>query len=321
LVKVHNVFGDRYSGKVGKAGVFATWKGRQYRRSWVKPANPKSPAQQTVRNNFKNAVAEWHDFNALQKAAYGYLATPEQISGFNLWVRRYQKAATSGQTLPTKPKWGIKQIGTAYTSQSTTLAAGQGPATLTGPIQIGSVSFDAGSSGLAVDAIVYINAGLIVFPSALSGTVTIDYKAGGKTVTGKQIATNPAAGDTVQIDDAPINFESVKIYLDGSQVESLEIDEANGKAYFDKTGPSTSDASLDYVSYTPLANAKLELYKSGTNTIAWRGYSDAGGFLEVAATVEDAPYDMVITAANYSPVSRVAVSAEDATKDELIIMS
>jgi len=321
LVKVRNVFGDVYSGKVGKAGVFATWKGRQYRRSWVKPANPRTPAQKVVRQNFKNAVDMWHDFNALQKQAYNYLATPEQISGFNMWVRRYQKAATSGETLPTKPKWGIKQIGIAYTSKSVTLPSGQGPVSIDGPVQIRSVTFDAGSSGLTLDAIVYINAGVIYFPNGLTGTVTMDYEAGGKKVTGKVIATNPSAGDEVKIDDAPLNFESVKIYLDGSQVESLEVDEANGQVYFDMTGPSTADASIDYVQYTPLANAKLELYKSGTNTLVWRGYSDPAGFLEVAATVEDAPYDMTITAANYSPVSRVAVSAEDATKDELIVMS
>jgi len=321
MVKVRNVFGDVYSGKVGKSGVFATWKGRQYRRSYVVPANPKTPAQQTVRNNFKNAVEAWHEFDALQKQAYGYLATPLQISGFNLWVSRYQKAATSGQTLPTAPKEGIKQVGTAYADQTTTLPSGQGPDTLTGPIQIGSVSFDAGTSGLSLGAIVYIDRGMIVFPSGLTGTVTIDYEAQGRKITGEEIATNPAAGDKAFTKYWPINFKSVKVYLDGSQIESLEIDAVNAQAYFDQSGPSTADASLSYVSYTPLANAKLEIYKSGTNQLVWRGYSDPAGFLEVAATVEDAPYDFMLTAAGYSPVSRVAVDADEATKEELIIMS
>lgn len=321
MVKVRNVFGDVYSGKVGKAGVFATWKGRQYRRSWVKPANPKTPAQKTVRQNFANAVDKWHEFNAVMKKVYKYLATPLQISGFNLWVSRYQKAAAAGETLPQKPLTGIKQIGTSYTSTSTTLPAGQGPVTLEGPIQFLSVEFDPGTSGLSLGAIVYIDRGLIYFPAGLSGEVTIDYEAGGKKVTGLKIAENPSAGDVVRLDDYPLNFESVKVYLDGTQIESLEIDAANGQAYFDKDGPSTSDASLSYVKYTPLANAKLEVYKSGTNTLVWREYSDPAGFIDVGATVEDAPYDLTIIAANYTPISRVSVSAEDVAKEELIIMS
>lgn len=321
MVKVRNIFGDVYSGKVGKAGVFATWKGRQYRRSWVKPANPQTPAQKIIRQNFANAVNAWHDFNAVQKKVYDYLATPEQISGFNLWVRRYQKAAAAGEPLPQKPLSGIKQIGTSYTITSATLPSGKGPTSIEGPVQIGSVSFDPGTSGLSLAAIVYIDRGLIYFPSGLTGTVTMDYEAGGKKVTGKTIATNPAAGDTVKLDDYPLNFKSVKIYLDGAQVESLEVDAANGQVYFDKDGPSTADASIDYVKYTPLENAKLEVYKSGTNTLVWRAYSDAAGFIDVGATIGDAPYDYTITAANYTPISVVAASAEDVTKEELIIMT
>ena len=103
MVKVRNIFGDIYSGKQGQAGVYATWKGRQYRRSYVIPANPRTPMQQAVRNSFRNAVAEWQKFSALQKQAYNYLATPLQISGFNLWISRYQKAATAGLTLPAEP--------------------------------------------------------------------------------------------------------------------------------------------------------------------------------------------------------------------------
>lgn len=321
MVKVRNVFGDVYSGKVGKSGVFATWKGRQYRRSYVIPANPKTPAQQAVRNNFKNAVDAWHNFDALQKQAYGYLATPLQISGFNLWVSRYQKAATSGQTLPTEPKEGIKQIGTSYSSVSTGFATGQGPHTLEGPIQLGSASFNAGSSGVSLKAIVYIDRGMVVFPAAISGEITIDYESGGRTITGEVLAENPSANDKAFTEYWPINFKSVHIYVDGSEVDALEIDAINAEAYFTKTGPSDTSASLDYVKYTPLANAKLEITKSGTNQLVWRGYSDPVGFLEVAATVEDAPYDFTLVAAGYTPVSRVAINAEDATKEELIIMS
>jgi len=321
MVKVRNIFGDVYSGKVGKAGVFATWKGRQYRRSYVIPANPRTPAQQAVRNSFKNAVEAWHDFSAIQKKVYDYLATPLQISGFNLWVSRYQKAATSGQPLPQEPLEGIKQVGTASQNVSTTLASGQGPHTLQGPIVLGSVSFDPGTSSCDPIAIIYIDRGLIVFLKNVTGTVTIDYESGGRKITGEQIAENPSAGDKAYVEWWPINFKSVKLYVDGNQVESIEIDAVNGQAYFDLAGPDTADASLSYITYTPLANAKLELYKSGTNQLVWRGYSDPAGFIEVGATIEDEPYDLMITAAGYTAISRVAINAQEATKEELIIMS
>ncbi|GAI60341.1 unnamed protein product [marine sediment metagenome] len=49
MVKIINIFGDVYSGQAGKAGVFAKWKGRQYRRKYVIPANPKTTMQLLVR--------------------------------------------------------------------------------------------------------------------------------------------------------------------------------------------------------------------------------------------------------------------------------
>lgn len=320
MVKVRNIFGDVYSGKVGKAGVFATWKGRQYRRSWVKPANPNTPAQQAVRNNFKNAVAEWQGFSIYQKTAYNNLATPYQISGFNLWVSRYQKAAAQGLPLPTEPMEGIKQIGSAYTNQSTPTVA-DAEQTLTGPIQIGSLSFTAGTTGVSLKAIVYIDRGMVVFPSAIAGTVAIDYEAGGRKVTGEVLATDPAAGDRAFTKYWPINFRSVHVYVDGVEVDALEVDCANGKAYFTNTAPADTSGTINYVSYTPIANAKLEVYKAGTQTLVWRGYSDPDGFLPLAATTEDEPYDFVLTAAGYTAVSRVSQTAADVTKEELIIMT
>lgn len=320
-MKIRNIFGDIYSGKVGKAGVFATWKGRQYRRSYVIPANPRTPAQQTVRNSFKNAVDAWHGFDALQKEAYNYLATPLQISGFNLWVSRYQKAATSGQPLPTEPLEGLKQIASATTPQTTTLATGQGPHNLEGPIKLYGVTYDKGTGSNEPIAVIWIDRGAVEFLKATAGSVTIDYQAGGRAITGEAVATNPQAGDIVYLEHWPVNFRSAKLYVDGSQVESIEIDAALGKAYFDLAGPDTADQSISYTKYTPIANAKLEIYKSGTSQLAWRGYSDAAGFLEVAATVEDEPYDFVLSAAGYTAVTRIAINAQEATQEELIIMT
>jgi len=321
MVKVRNIFGDVYSGKVGKSGVFAHWKGRQYRRSYVIPANPRTPMQQAVRNSFKNAVAAWHDFSALQKEAYNYLATPQQISGFNLWVSRYQKAATAGLTLPEEPKEGVKQIGSASSSAETTFATGQGPHDLDGPVKLFGATYDKGTGSTDPTAIIWIDRGAVEFLKNVSGEVTIDYQAGGRAIEGEAVATDPSAGDIVYLEWWPVNFKSVKLYVGGSQVESIEVDAANAQAYFDLAGPDSADQKLTYTKYTPLANAKLEIYKSGTSQLVWRGYSDAAGFLEVAATIEDAPYDFQLSAAGYTMVSRVGTDAAEATKEELIIMS
>jgi len=63
MVKIINIFGDQYSGQAGKAGVFAKWKGRQYRRAYVIPANPKSPMQQIIRLFIPShrAGAKWYE--------------------------------------------------------------------------------------------------------------------------------------------------------------------------------------------------------------------------------------------------------------------
>ena len=65
MVKIVNIFGDQYSGQAGKAGVFAKWKGRQYRRAYVIPANPNTTKQQEVRQNLANAVTLWHLYNTV----------------------------------------------------------------------------------------------------------------------------------------------------------------------------------------------------------------------------------------------------------------
>ncbi|GAI39962.1 unnamed protein product [marine sediment metagenome] len=90
MVKIKNIFGDEYSGAAGKAGVFAKWKGRQYRRKYVIPANPNTTMQKTVRGHFSSAVALWHTWPSLKKRAYSYLCSGLVMSGFNLLVKRYQ---------------------------------------------------------------------------------------------------------------------------------------------------------------------------------------------------------------------------------------
>ncbi|GAI72033.1 unnamed protein product, partial [marine sediment metagenome] len=143
MVKIINIFGDVYSGQAGKAGVFAKWKGRQYRRKYVIPANPKTTMQLLVRGYFTNAIAAWHAYHSLQRLVFSYLATGLVMSGFNLLVSRWQKAATKGLTLPIAPSEGIKQIcSTSTPRQDLDPAPTAHKFELSyEPVQIGSLTF------------------------------------------------------------------------------------------------------------------------------------------------------------------------------------
>lgn len=75
------------SGKVADT-VFSKWKGRNYIRSRVDPANPNTAAQQLVRNSLKEAVAIWQNLNADLKQGYKLGAADLMISGYNDMVKR-----------------------------------------------------------------------------------------------------------------------------------------------------------------------------------------------------------------------------------------
>ena len=47
-------------GSLAKTLVYACWKGIQYVRQYVVPANPKTEAQQAQRGYFTEAVSRWH---------------------------------------------------------------------------------------------------------------------------------------------------------------------------------------------------------------------------------------------------------------------
>lgn len=76
------------SGTVAKSMTFGVWKGIQWVRGWVKPANPDTADQQTARARIAAAVASWltdtgvHDF-------WNSEAEGMAMSGYNLYVREY----------------------------------------------------------------------------------------------------------------------------------------------------------------------------------------------------------------------------------------
>lgn len=97
MAKVKGAFGSfGVSGTVGKVYTFGKWKGVQYAREHVVPANPRTATQTTQRNHFQLGVDTWHstDLTSYDKLAYSRAAQldPKPMSGFNWfmsWFRKY----------------------------------------------------------------------------------------------------------------------------------------------------------------------------------------------------------------------------------------
>jgi len=354
MVKITNIFGDQYSGQAGKAGVFAKWKGRQYRRMYVIPANPKTTMQMIVRGYFTNVIAAWHTYHSIQRLVFSYLATGQVMSGMNLLVSRWMKAATALLTLPYDPEEGVKQIASASSQKNDeTVPSTANPANLVAkPVSIGSLVCGSTWASAVQDALVDIEMGDIRIPldidnvdgaKAAEATVAdgdqlvISYTSGGRTITREVLDTSTGSankfaaratiGVALRTAYYPIDFKSVvlEVYdLSATtyfQLESEEIDNINGKVYLDMSTLFDATDQHSYLSYTAIEGAKLEVTKVDTSFITWRRYSDAEGYIPIAQTIEDETYDWTLSAGTYVSVIRAAQSAVLATKHELIVMT
>ncbi len=75
-------------GKLGGALVFSIWKGRAYVRELVRPANPKSDKQLSVRAMMKFLSQEWAGIGSTPQDTWETLADAEVISTFNAYIKR-----------------------------------------------------------------------------------------------------------------------------------------------------------------------------------------------------------------------------------------
>ncbi len=91
------------SGTVAGTVTFAKWKGRNYVRQHVTPANPRSAAQTAVRATFAALVALWKADTAALTAAFEPLAKARNISAFNAFVGFNQQQATKGTFIANNP--------------------------------------------------------------------------------------------------------------------------------------------------------------------------------------------------------------------------
>lgn len=74
------------SGQLAKTIVFSHWKGRPYVRTLVKPSNPKSGPQKSVRAMLKNLSQRWAALSTANKATWQTPADVATVSPFNAYV-------------------------------------------------------------------------------------------------------------------------------------------------------------------------------------------------------------------------------------------
>lgn len=345
MVKIKNIFGDEYSGSAGKTGVFAKWKGRQYRRKWVVPANPNTTMQSNVRTHFTNAVVLWHTWSSLQRKAYTYLASGLVLSGFNLMVKRFQLWKLKAAAAITDPEQGVKQFGTDKTSESdvyTTLGAGHDTLTAK-PDIIGELHFLTTAEVETQEAYVDAEMGDVRIPVALSGLAVgdqlqISYQSSGRTIEHEVLYTIPS-GTEIPVKDSPTEHYRTAFHpiilgtvtVDkvespgGSETRtallSVTTDCRLGKVNIDGTQSPEDTDKMVYYSYTPVDDVKLEVVKTDTSFITWRAYSDEDGFLPIAQTVFDQDYDLEATLGGYDPVVKAAQGATLVACNEYIPMT
>ncbi|GAI95384.1 unnamed protein product, partial [marine sediment metagenome] len=276
---------DQYSGQAGKAGVFAKWKGRQYRRAYVIPANPDTLMQKWIRDAFKECIRVWHTYHSIQRLAFSYLATGQVMSGMNLLVRRWQNATAKVETLPLAPKEGVKQICSASVdNEGEVVTSTANPCTLdVGPVSIGSLKSGSTWASNPIDAFVDIEMGDVrlpvqvenvegqtggTTPCAVGDQIVISYKSGGRTIThevlltfvttDEEFAARALIGEALRTAFYPIDFKSAHVYVyDLSEttyveIEAEEIDNINHQAYLDKTELYDATDQHNYTSFTAI---------------------------------------------------------------------
>ncbi|MBA7524656.1 hypothetical protein ES705_16797 [subsurface metagenome] len=90
------------SGALAKTLVYADWKGIDYVRQYVIPANPKTADQQEQRGFFSAAIDAWHidGYTEDDVTAWNLYALVQKIaaSGFNMFVKLKVLAAVATKT-------------------------------------------------------------------------------------------------------------------------------------------------------------------------------------------------------------------------------
>lgn len=91
------------SGSLGKALVFAKWKGINYVRRYVVPMNPNTENQEKIRSYFVQAINSWQAETQETKALWNAAVRGRPLTGLNYYLSRYVKYLLDhgGQAPPT----------------------------------------------------------------------------------------------------------------------------------------------------------------------------------------------------------------------------
>jgi hypothetical protein len=90
-MKWRSVLFSGLDGKLGEQIVGAKWKGRNYFRSYITPANPRTNKQQAGRAVMRELVARYQSeimTDDAAKAAWNKQGLPDLLPGFNLFCRQ-----------------------------------------------------------------------------------------------------------------------------------------------------------------------------------------------------------------------------------------
>jgi len=98
--------------------VAASWKGRQYVRRHVIPANPNTAAQQAVRNSLARCVLLWRSLAAFTKAWLDSYGADYRMSGYNVFMsknRALEQVPSNLKPVPDNPHVPVPSDFTAAT--------------------------------------------------------------------------------------------------------------------------------------------------------------------------------------------------------------
>jgi len=92
-------------GQLGKALVYAIWKGMNYSRKYVIPANPSTTGQETIRGYFTTAVTAYRAEDQATKDAWDKAIKKHGrvMTGFNYYVGLYVKYLIEHTGTPPTP--------------------------------------------------------------------------------------------------------------------------------------------------------------------------------------------------------------------------
>jgi hypothetical protein len=76
------------AGQIGKAQVYATWRGRAYARRYTIPANPRSANQTQTRGTFNFLVQVWKLLDSAAQAPWIAFAKGQPFTGTNAFVKK-----------------------------------------------------------------------------------------------------------------------------------------------------------------------------------------------------------------------------------------